>query len=66
MLATASGMRQELALVAAQGLLSAGFVSDHGLDGGVTYADLEAGGTILVITEMGKTILEVLRTVPQL
>jgi hypothetical protein len=66
LLATAFGMRHELALVAAQGVLSAGSVSDHGLDGGVTYAHLEAGGTILVITEMGRTVLEVLRAVQQL
>lgn len=59
-----SGMRPELALVAAQGLINAGFVSDVGLDGGgATYGDLATGGTILQVTELGQTILQVLRAV---
>lgn len=59
-----SAMRPELALAGVQGLLAAGFVSDGGLDGGgATWADLESGGTILVITELGTTVLEMLREV---
>lgn len=59
-----SAMRPELALAGVQGLLAAGFVSDGGLDGGgATWADLESGGTILVITELGSTVLEMLREV---
>jgi hypothetical protein len=59
-----ASMRRELTLVAAQGLLNAGFVSDQGIDGGgATYGDLETGGTIVEITEMGLTILKVLRAI---
>lgn len=62
LLVAVSGMRRELTLVAAQGLMNAGFVSDQGLDGGsVTYGDLETGGTIIELTELGQTVLEVLR-----
>lgn len=61
-----AGMRPELTLVACQGLLNAGFVSDGGIDGGgATYADLEAGGTILQITELGETVLCLLCEVEQ-
>ncbi len=59
-----AGMRRELALVATQGLLNAGLVSNDGIDGGgATFGDLETGGTILQITELGQTILQVLRAV---
>ena len=64
LLVQVSGMRRELSLVAAQGLINAGLVSDVGIDGGgVTYGDLEAGGTILQVTELGQAILQVLRAV---
>ena len=59
-----SGMRAELVLVAMQGLVNAGFVSDGGIDGGTAaFDDLSTGGTILEITELGRTVLEVLRAV---
>ena len=62
----ASDMRPELALAASQGLLNAGFLSDAGLDGGgATYGDMSEGGTILVLTELGQTVLEVLRSVAE-
>lgn len=60
LLVAVSGMRRELTLVAAQGLMNAGFVSDQGLDGG-SVGGLETGGTIIEITELGQTVLEVLR-----
>jgi hypothetical protein len=64
LLVQVSGMRRELTLVAAQGLMNAGFVSDEGIDGGgATFGDLETGGTILQITELGQTVLDVLRAV---
>ena len=57
-----SGMRRELTLVAVQGLLNAGFVTDAGIDAGVvTYDDLESGGTIIEMTEVGESVLQVLR-----
>lgn len=60
----ASAMRTELVLAGVQGLLAAGFLSDGGLDGGgATWADIESGGTILHITELGSTVLEMLRDV---
>lgn len=58
LLKEASNMREELVLVAVQGLINAGLVADAGIDGG--GPDFE-GGTILEITEMGKTVLEVLK-----
>lgn len=67
LLVRVSDMRPEIALAAARGLLRAGLLDDIGLDGGgVTSNDLKAGGTILAITELGQTVLEVLRTVPPL
>jgi len=54
-------MRPELALVGVQGLLAAGFLSDAGLDGGgATWQDIESGGTILQITDLGRTVLDML------
>ena len=64
LLVKVAGMRRELTLVATQGLLNAGFVSDQGIDGGgPTDGDLEAGGTILHSTEMGQSVLHVLRAI---
>jgi hypothetical protein len=63
---SASSMRPELALAAAQGLLNAGFLSDSGIDGGgATYGDMSEGGTILTLTEMGRTVLDVLQEVSE-
>jgi hypothetical protein len=56
-----SSMRSELALVGVQGLLAAGFVSDAGLDGGgATWGDLQSGGTMLQLTDLGRTVLDIL------
>lgn len=61
-----SSMRSELALAGVQGLLASGFVSDAGLDdGGATWQDLESGGTILEITGLGKTVLDMLGEVAE-
>lgn len=63
---TASDMRRELTLAAVRGLLNAGFVADEGIDGGMTWDDVETGGTVLAITDMGKTVLDALRAVDDL
>jgi hypothetical protein len=61
-----SSMRPELALAGVQGLLATGFVSDAGLDGGgATWGDLESGGTILQITDLGGTVLDMLGEVAE-
>ena len=61
-----SSMRSELALAGVQGLLATGFVSDAGLDGGgATWQDLESGGTILHITDLGRTVLDMLGEVAE-
>jgi hypothetical protein len=61
-----SSMRSELTLVGVQGLLATGFLSDAGLDGGgATWGDLESGGTILKVTELGRTVLNMLGEVAE-
>ena len=62
----ATDLRPEVALTAARGLLRSGLVSDLGPGGqGPTYNDLKHGGSLLTITEMGRSVLEVLRVVKE-
>lgn len=56
-----SGMRTELSLVAYRGLVNAGFVAEYGFDGGDVTG--ETGGTIIAMTELGRTVMQVLRDV---
>lgn len=62
----ASGMRRELTLAAVRGLLNAGFAADNGIDEDMTWDDLESGGALLAITDLGKTVLDTLRAVEDL